>query len=88
MGIIPGVGGTNAAGSGPRLGVVAVVLAGSVALFRELRGRTSGFAIPQYVLDTPYGKVPLAHPHLRGREGDDIVVETYDGRLWREPNPR
>ena len=59
-----------------------------VALFRALRGRTSGFAIPQYVLDTPHGKVPLAHPYLRGREGDDVVVETYDGRLWREPNPR
>ena len=58
-----------------------------VSLFRALRGRTSGFAIPQYVLDTPYGKVPLSHPYLRGREGDDIVVESYDGRLWREPNP-
>ncbi len=33
-----------------------------IALFRALRGRTSGFAIPQYVLDTPYGKVPLALP--------------------------
>jgi lysine 2,3-aminomutase len=58
-----------------------------VELFRALRGRTSGFAIPQYVLDTPYGKVPLAHPYLRGREGDDVLVESYDGRLWREPNP-
>jgi hypothetical protein len=58
-----------------------------VEIFRALRGRTSGFAIPQYVLDTPYGKVPLAHPYLRGREGDDVVVEAYDGRLWREPNP-
>ncbi len=59
-----------------------------VALFRALRGRTSGFAIPQYVLDTPYGKVPLSHPYLRGRDGDDVVVEAWDGRLWREPNPR
>jgi lysine 2,3-aminomutase len=58
-----------------------------VEIFRALRGRTSGFAIPQYVLDTPYGKVPLAHPYLRGREGDDVVVESYDGRLWRERNP-
>jgi len=58
-----------------------------VALFRALRGRTSGFAIPQYVLDTPYGKVPLAYPYLRGREGDDVVVESFDGRLWRERNP-
>ena len=59
-----------------------------VALFHALRGRTSGFAIPQYVLDTPYGKVPLAHPYLRGRDGEDVVVESYDGRIWREPNPR
>ena len=27
------------------------------------------------------------YPYLRGREGDDVVVETYDGRIWREPNP-
>jgi lysine 2,3-aminomutase len=59
-----------------------------VAIFRALRGRTSGFAIPQYVLDTPYGKVPLSHPYLRGREGDDVIVESYDGRLWREHNPQ
>jgi lysine 2,3-aminomutase len=59
-----------------------------VELFRALRGRTSGFAIPQYVLDTPRGKVPLEHPYLRGREGDDVVVETWDGTLWRERNPR
>jgi lysine 2,3-aminomutase len=58
-----------------------------IEIFRALRGRTSGFAIPQYVLDTPYGKVPLDYPFLRGREGDDVVVETYDGRLWRERNP-
>jgi len=58
-----------------------------VAIFRALRGRTSGFAIPQYVLDTPYGKVPLDYPFLRGREGDDVLVETFDGRIWREPNP-
>lgn len=58
-----------------------------VELFRALRGRTSGFAIPLYVLDTPYGKVPLTHSYLRGREGDDVLVETFDGRIWREPNP-
>jgi len=58
-----------------------------VELFRAMRGRTSGFAIPQYVLDTPGGKVPLDYPYLRGREGDEVVVETFDGGLWREPNP-
>jgi lysine 2,3-aminomutase len=56
-------------------------------IFRSLRGRTSGFAIPVFVLDTPYGKVPLAHPYYRGRDGDEVVVESFDGRIWREPNP-
>ncbi len=59
-----------------------------IELFRGMRGRTSGFAIPQYVLDTPHGKVPLDYPFARGREGDDFVVEAWDGTIWREPNPR
>lgn len=56
-------------------------------LFEALRGRTSGFAIPTYLLDTPHGKVPLARTRLRGREGDAVVVEAWNGALWREPNP-
>lgn len=59
-----------------------------VELFRALRGRTSGFAIPRYVLDTPHGKVPLAYPWLRGREGEFVVMETWDGQVWRERNPK
>jgi lysine 2,3-aminomutase len=58
-----------------------------VEIFRALRGRTSGFAIPTYVLDTPYGKVPLSYPYLRGRDGDYVVVEAWDRRVWRELNP-
>ncbi len=58
-----------------------------IEIFRQLRGRTSGFAIPLYVLDTPYGKVPLTHSYVRGREGDHVVVESFDGKLWRELNP-
>ena len=57
-------------------------------IFKEMRGRTSGFAIPQYVLDTPHGKVPLDYPFSKGRDGDDYVVEAWNGAIWREPNPR
>ena len=58
-----------------------------VELFEELRGRTSGFAIPLYVLDTPHGKVPLARSKVRGRDGEFVIVEAWDGALWRERNP-
>jgi lysine 2,3-aminomutase len=52
-----------------------------------LQGRTSGFALPRYVLDTPFGKVPLNGSYVRGRAGDHVVVASYEGRLWAEPNP-
>lgn len=56
-------------------------------IMRQLRGRTSGFAIPTYVLDTPYGKVPLNRSYVSGRAGDYVVMESYDGTRWAEPNP-
>jgi lysine 2,3-aminomutase len=56
-------------------------------IMQRLRGRTSGFAIPTYVLDTPHGKVPLNESYVRGRAGDHVVMESYDGTLWAEPNP-
>ena len=56
-------------------------------ILRELRGRTSGFAIPDYVLDTPHGKVPLNRSYVKGRAGDHVLMESYDGTLWAEPNP-
>ncbi len=51
-----------------------------IELFRALRGRTSGFAIPQYVLDTPFGKVPLDHPWVRGRAGGRLRRGGLDRR--------
>ena len=56
-------------------------------IFSAMRGRTSGFAIPRYVLDTPHGKVPLERSSLQGRDGEDVLVEAWNGETWREPNP-
>ncbi|MFN3595997.1 MAG: KamA family radical SAM protein [Rubricoccaceae bacterium] len=58
-----------------------------MALMRRLRGHTSGFAVPAYVLDTPEGKVPLTRDYVLGRAGDHVVMETTRGTLWAEPNP-
>jgi len=58
-----------------------------MALMRALQGNTTGFAIPKYVLDTPYGKVPLDGTYVKGRAGDYVIVETPRGVLWAEPNP-
>ena len=56
-------------------------------IMRSLQGYTSGLAVPKYLLDTPYGKIPLTDSYVIGREGDDVVMRSYDGKIWREPNP-
>jgi lysine 2,3-aminomutase len=57
-------------------------------IMEQLRGRTSGFAIPTYVLDTPHGKVPLTPNGFVQRDGDFIEVKAYGGETWREYNPK
>ena len=56
-------------------------------IVEALRGRTTVFAIPTYVLDTPFGKVPLNGSYVLGRAGDFVVMRTPRGPLWAEPNP-
>ncbi len=58
-----------------------------MALMKQLRGHTSGFAVPTYVLDTPDGKVTLTRDYVLGRSGDHVVMETTRGTIWAEPNP-
>lgn len=57
-------------------------------LMKALRGRISGFAIPDYVLDTPHGKVPLNPNGFVKRDGDHVTVRAYGGELWDEYNPQ
>jgi lysine 2,3-aminomutase len=54
-------------------------------IIRGLRGFTSGFAIPMYVIDCPGGggKVPLMPDYVMGRDGDDIVLKNYAGSRYR-----
>ena len=58
-------------------------------ILRGLRGHTTGYAIPTYVVDAPGGggKIPLLPDYVAGREGDELVLENYAGRLYRYPDP-
>jgi lysine 2,3-aminomutase len=56
-------------------------------IIKGLRGWTTGFAVPQYVLDTPFGKIPLNPSYMKGRQGDYVELVSYTGRIWRERNP-
>ena len=58
-------------------------------IIRGLRGYTTGYAVPNYVIDAPGGggKIPLLPEYFMGRDGDDLVLKNYQGRLYRYPDP-
>lgn len=54
----------------------------------SLRGYTSGLAVPVYVLDTPYGKIPMHPETIVKRDDQAVYLRSWDGKIWREPNPK
>ena len=53
-----------------------------------LRGHTSGYAVPTYVIDAPGGggKIPILPEYVVGRDGEDLVLRNYQGRIFRYPD--
>ena len=53
-----------------------------------LRGHTSGYAVPTYVIDAPGGggKIPLLPEYVVGKDGEDLILRNYEGRLFRYPD--
>jgi lysine 2,3-aminomutase len=57
-------------------------------IIQGLRGFTSGYAVPTYVIDAPGGggKIPLMPNYCQGREGCDVVLRNYEGKTYRYPD--
>jgi lysine 2,3-aminomutase len=64
-------------------------VAKGVELIRGLRGHTTGYAVPTFVVDAPAGggKVPLAPDYVAGYDGEDLLLRSYDGGTYRYPDP-
>lgn len=58
-------------------------------IIRGLRGHTTGYAVPHYVIDAPGGggKIPLVPDYVVGREGDDLVLRNFENGLYRYHDP-
>lgn len=64
-------------------------VARGLEIIAGLRGHTSGYAVPTYVIDAPGGggKIPLFPDAVAGRDGDDLLLRNYAGRIYRYPDP-
>jgi lysine 2,3-aminomutase len=57
-------------------------------IIHGLRGFTSGYAVPTYVIDAPGGggKIPLMPEYRQGCDGGDTILRNYEGKTFRYPN--
>lgn len=57
-------------------------------IIEGLRGHTTGLGVPQYVIDAPGGggKIPLLPEYYQGRDGDNVMLRNYEGKLFRYPD--
>lgn len=58
-------------------------------IIRGMRGFTTGYAVPTYVVDAPGGggKIPLMPDYVDGRTGDDLVLTNYENKSYAYPDP-
>jgi lysine 2,3-aminomutase len=64
-------------------------VAKGLEIIEGLRGHTTGYAVPSYVIDAPGGggKIPLQPNYVVGREGDDLLLRNYENKVFRYPDP-
>ncbi len=62
-------------------------IAKGIEIIRALRGHTSGYAVPQFVIDAPGGggKVPINPDYIESITEDEAVFRNYEGKLFRYP---
>src|SRR5213082_1000442 len=53
-------------------------------IMEGLRGHTTGYAVPQYVIDAPGGggKVPVNPNYVLSRNADRVVIRNFEGKVF------
>jgi len=63
-----------------------------IEIIELLRGHTSGFAVPTYVVDAPGGggKIPLSPQYLISQSEDKVILRNYEGVIcaYTEPDDK
>jgi len=58
-----------------------------IEIIESLRGHTTGYAVPQYVIDAPHGggKIPVNPATVVAHDEKRILLQNYEGRLCEYP---
>lgn len=66
-----------------------VPVAKGLEIIEGLRGHTTGYSIPQYVIDAPGGggKVPINPDYIIQRNSERVVIRNFEGKTFEYPEP-
>ena len=64
-------------------------VATGIQIIEKLRGHTTGYAVPTYVVDAPGGggKIPVEPVYLISRGKGKVVLRNYEGKIFEYPEP-
>lgn len=64
-------------------------VARGIEIIEGLRGHTTGYAVPQFVIDAPGGggKVPVNPNYVLYHDQEKVVIRNYEGRIFEYPEP-
>ena len=56
-------------------------------IMERLRGHTTGYAVPQYVIDAPGGggKVPINPDYVLSRNKNRVIMRNFEGKIFEYP---
>jgi lysine 2,3-aminomutase len=62
-------------------------VAKGLAIMEKLRGHTSGYAVPTYVIDAPGGggKVPINPEYVLCRNAGRVLIRNFEGKIFEYP---
>jgi lysine 2,3-aminomutase len=64
-------------------------VATGINIIEKLRGHTTGYAVPTYVIDGPGGggKIPINPNYLVGKEGNKYILRNFAGKefIYHDP---
>ncbi|AGL02075.1 lysine 2,3-aminomutase [Desulfoscipio gibsoniae] len=60
-----------------------------IEIMENLRGHTTGLAVPTYVIDAPGGggKIPVLPQYLISRSDDQVVLRNFEGNIYSYTEP-
>ncbi|MDL5054465.1 lysine 2,3-aminomutase [Oscillatoria laete-virens NRMC-F 0139] len=58
-------------------------------IMENLRGHTTGYGVPTYVIDAPGGggKVPVMPDYIIDHDAERIMIRNYEGKIYEYPEP-